>query len=193
MGLPFNRFLDFYLEKNYDALIKKEYEGGNVDILELIKAGDVLHTQYLDACGGNDNTHYLSVVGTIAKLEAKIERVKVIVEGLREYFDEARNEDLKQLGIRVKVRKDFLEEDLNRVLTDAKRFVIELNNKNNSIEDANKKSKEPDINMFYQVLSQKDARLTIYDIDTAMYCAIYREQREKYKALEKRNRDGRPD
>lgn len=193
MGLPFNRFLDVYLDKKYDALIKKEYEGQNVDILQILKAWDKVHTEYLDGCGGDDNTHYLSLIGSLTRLEAKIERINIIVAGLQLHFDEDRIADLKKMGIRTPIRNESLESDLERVMVEAKRFIIEINNKNKSLEAINKQNKEPDINMFYQVLSNKDARLTISDIDTAMYCAIYREQRAKYKALEKRNRDGRPD
>lgn len=187
-GLPFNRFLDFYINRDYDALIKKETPkniADEIQILTLVKAGESIRTQYLDACGSNDNSYYLSIVGGIAKLESKIERVLILVDLLGMGYAESHVNSLKELGIKTQVRERSLNEDLNRVLTEAKKFNLELNKKRQALDEISKESKEPDMEMFYNILSQKDARLSIYDIDTAMYCAIYREAKAKFKAKQK--------
>jgi len=190
VGLPFDRFLDYYLNGNYDALIRKEYAGNSVDILDLVRTGEKLYLQYLDACGGSDNNHYLSLVGGIAKQESRLERISVLVALLKVKYDERWVKELKQLGIRTQIRTEHIDEDLDRVLVDAKRFVLDINTKHKSLEALQNKSVEPDMDMYYNILAHKDPKIMISDIDTMMFCTIYREIKAKYKALEKQQRNG---
>lgn len=186
-GLPLNKFLDFYITSNYLALVKDENKPH--DILEVVKESESIYLQYLDASGGDDIENYVSTTAKIAKLESRIARVNKTVENLRIHYTQALADTLKDMGIRVKVTSI---DQLDSVLVDVKRFELDLYKLRQQQDKANKSESKQDIRqqyaMFDKILAKIDPKLTKYEIDTARFCSLYSDLKQRAKALEKHGR-----
>lgn len=212
-GFPLNKFLDYYIDKDYNALIKNIGEGKTditnqsalwkficrklflkytyvkPDILDLIKCGNDVYLQYIDASGGDEASRHIKLLGSIYKTESKIERVKQICESLLINYSDSLVADLKELGIRTNIRQEFLEQDVALARIDAKRYEIELARYYQLLEKDNKKeSHQPTREMFYDVLIAHDANLTPEKIDVMTYCRIYKKLQERAKMMDKNAR-----
>jgi hypothetical protein len=181
-GLPLNKWIDYFVDGDLFALTIDR--NAPVDPLALAKTASDLYTQYVDAIGGKDAQVQIKLIGTIYKLQSKVERINNICLLLELEYDEQLAKDLKDLGIRRKISKETLIDDLRAIEVEIKRFVLDLEKHTDALNKKPKNAEKPTRNQFYDVLMSYDAKVLPESIDTYMYCRIYNSLVEKAKAAE---------
>lgn len=177
--LPFNLFLDFYIDGIYSPLIKDPENKEDVpDILQLVKLGEQIKMEFADASGGKDNSKYIRLISDIAKLENKLMRVNELINSYERSNSDELLQCLKEQGINGNTPEQM------RVST--KRFELDLDRNKKALQAMAENSVEPPTRiMFDKILAQIDPKLRPEDITTFRYCTLYNTLKDKAKEVEK--------
>lgn len=190
--LYFDKFLILLIDGDLKSLIKdhkdityphKPY--GKEEVLELCKAKEEVMQQWADGLGKESGEAHLRIIIDIYKLESKLERIQSIVDSLQYKYNTDLVNDLKALGIRRPIREAHLKDDLRLVVSESKRFVLELDKKCKALENMQVKSEPPTYETYDNILTQVDPKLRPDEITTERFLTLYNGLRRKIKALEK--------
>lgn len=176
--------MDYYVDGDLFALCIDRNKP--VDTLALVSTAPDLYNQYIDAIGGKDAENHIKLLAEITQLQSKIQRTESICHLLQIEYNESLVKDLKDIGIRRRVTKGDLVSDLKAVITESKRFVLELEKRQAILDKRQISSDKPTKKKFYDVLIQYDAKAQPDSIDVFTYCRIYNSLVEKQKAWQKK-------
>ena len=169
--MPFDIFLDFLLDADYLSLCKK----GKPDILECVKVGNELKTQFYDGC--NDDISSVQSYIRLAQLNSKVALINSIIEALNEYYDKELANLLRDLGIPHKVKEGTLQKDLRIVANHAKKYSMEIELIEQKL--SSNKSKPATRDMYENILAEIDPKLNAKDIDTLRFVVLFNRLKEK--------------
>lgn len=163
-GLPFDRFLQLYIDDDIRAL----YHGNTEpDWLELAKAKQRVLDEYADESGGDDNIPFIMLQANIARLESRMSRCKEMLDSQAVYHNEDIAKQLTQLGIPNEIA--------------LKRFQLELDKLYKELKAKTGKTVKPTFKLFYQILAAIDPKLQPKDIDTLSFCVQYNTLKKKWQ------------
>lgn len=173
-GLPFDKFLELYLDNRYMVLDKS----GKSDPLQCVKQSEIILAEFSDACA--DDVFRLRILIEIGVLESKISRIKLILNSLNLQYNDELLSQLKQLGVH----------DIDIAETVIKRLELELDTQ---VAELNKVStgKAPTYETFVRLLTEFSPTMKASDIDTYHFCILAKKLRERNKALEDKHGRGK--
>lgn len=202
--MPFDKFLDFYIDGDYRALVKypktvKKWFGlksviVDNEILSLVKAGDEILSDFAEHTSGIEDINKVKQAADIQRLQLKIDRIQAIVDSLQVSYNESLVEVLKDVhGIPIKVSRETLQADLTRVVAFAKKWVVEIETIAKTLEarNPNKENVKPDRAAFDGILATIDPALMPHQIDTYRFAVLFKRLKAKNKAEEKHHGRGK--
>lgn len=181
-GYPFDLFLDFYCDGNYQALLKYD----KADIINLVDAGEKIKAEFFDCSQGMSGVDGLKDIIRLQVLESRITRIQAIVDSLQIRYSKELAETLRGLGIRNKVRPESIEKDLKRVVNEAQKYVLESEQIMAHLKSKNIKTTQPERKHFENILIEVDPTLRADEIDTYRFCVMY----QKLKRQQERANNG---
>lgn len=183
MGLPFDKFLDFYVDGNYRALLIH----GDCDILNLVDAGEKVKSEFFDYTTGMGSSTGVKEAIKIQQLESRLQRVAAIVDSLSMRYNKELADMLRGLGIITKVKEETLHEDLEKVMRETGRFNMEIDQIADYLKSKQVKTEKPKREHFENILTEIDPKLLAEHIDTYRFTVLY----QKLKRQQEREPDGR--
>lgn len=189
-GFPFDKFLDYYVDKDIRGLVIEPTNKGWVtekltpilkklgivketDYLELVQAGEQIKLQFFEETAGATDVANMSNQIKKQRLEAKLIRIQAIVDSLSINYNEELAGLLKGLGIMKVPKPETIDEDLKMVIKEAKRYVLEIQQIEEHIKATNKKGEAPKREHFENILTEYDAKLMPEHIDALRFCVLY--------------------
>lgn len=182
-GLPFDKFLDFYVDGDYKALVKYERKQPN-DILNLVLAGEQVINDFTDHSAGVEDLNKIRHIVRVQQLQYKVDRIQAIVDSLSISYNEGLVEALREHGIPLLVREASLQEDLRRVVSFSKKYVVELETIQRKYEN-DKEPEKPTREAFEAILALIDPKLMAKDIDALRFCVLYKQLKERSKVKDR--------
>lgn len=202
-GLPFDKFLDFYVDGDYSALIKYKrpvpgkikawyykrikrtiLSDGTDDILNLVLAGEQVLNDFTDHSAGVEDLNKIRHIVRVQQLQYKVDRIQAIVDSLSISYNEGLVEALREHGIPLLVREASLQEDLKRVVSFSKKYVVELETIQRKYEN-DKEPEKPTREAFEAILALIDPKLMANMIDGLRFCVLYKQLKERSKVKDR--------
>lgn len=203
-GLPFDKFMDFYIDGDYKALVKHEIpevtgfikkilwkrylkkhpNAYAQDILSYVLAGEQVLNDFTDHSAGVEDLNKIRHIVRVQQLQYKVDRIQAIVDSLSISYNEGLVEALREHGIPLLVREASLHEDLRRVVSFSKKYVVELETIQRKYEN-DKEPEKPTREAFEAILALIDPKLMAKDIDALRFCVLYKQLKERSKVKDR--------
>lgn len=169
-GLPFNCFLDFYINGDYSALLRY----GNADVLNLVDAGEKIKADFFEHTASADAISNFKDYVKLKRIESKIERIKSIADSLSQRYNKELAELLQGLGVITIPQEATAEKDIKQVLKECKRFEIEAETIRIHLNGKGHKETKPKREDFEAILAEVDPSLMPEQIDTLRFTILYK-------------------
>lgn len=196
--LPFDRFLQLYIDKNYHALVKH----GKANILHLVKASHQVIDQYTDEVTELSQLGAMYILGDIAYIQFKMAALDGILESLKVNKDKSLISSARKLGFNYQFTDESIENDIVQMLKQKKVLMANLTEKQFEyirlysdaspskirkamsehganldavVENLGRKGKTeaPTHKLFNRILSEIDPKLEPKDISTLRFTVLY--------------------
>lgn len=129
-NLPLNVFIDILDTNNVELLIVDQDPGQKV----LQTAWNAIFSEYSKLTNSTQTKSILNIIKYINVTRIKVELIQACIVALSSDYYEALAVFLKTQGIRTEVRKETLLDDLRRVKSELKRFILLVNEKQNELD-----------------------------------------------------------